>query len=237
MVPWADSIARVEQWLLPPACLTCHAPVRGGDALVCGICRARWRPLPHPWCDRCGELAPLRVACRLCADWPPDFGPVRSAVRLDHAARPVVHQFKYQGWRRLAELFALRMLPLIEPFGDVDLVPVPLARGRRRIRGYNQAEELAGALHRLTGLPLASRRLQRTRETATQTRLTPESRRANLADAFTAEPASRPALLVDDVFTTGATLLSAAGVLLDGGAAQVGAVTFARAVGLELAHH
>jgi ComF family protein len=176
----------------------------------------------------------LRIACRVCADWPPDFGPVRSAVRLDAAARPVVHQFKYQGWRRLAELLAMRMLPLVEPFGDVDLVPVPLAPGRRRVRGYNQAEELASALRRLTGLPLAPHRLHRLRETLTQTRLTPESRRANLADAFAAQAGSRPALLVDDVFTTGATLLSAAGVLLDGGAAQVGAVTFARAVGLEL---
>ncbi len=141
----------------------------------------------------------------------------------------MVHRFKYQGWWRLAESFARRMAPLLREFGDADLVPVPLAAGRRRARGYNQAECLADALGALTGHPVRPGRLSRVRETGTQTRLAPEARRANLAGAFAGRDAPRAAILVDDVFTTGATLTSAAMVLLDAGAAWVGGVTFARA--------
>ena len=71
--------------------------------------------------------------------------------------------------------------------------------------------------------------MDRHRETGTQTRLAAAERRANLAGAFVATEVERPVILVDDVFTTGATLLSAASALLDSGASRVEAVTFARA--------
>ncbi|MGH7593053.1 MAG: ComF family protein [Gemmatimonadales bacterium] len=229
MGAWADLAARLEHWLLPPECSVCCAPQDRRDLLVCDVCRSRWRAIDAPNCATCGEPSPLGLQCRVCAEWPPDFGPVRSAVRLDPAVRRLVHRFKYQGWRRLAESFAIRMAPLLGPFGDADLVPVPLAGRRRRERGYNQAEELAVALGAITGLPVRPRRLQRIRDTPSQTRLTPESRRANLADAFAAARSDRSAILVDDVFTTGATLCSAGSELLESGAARVAAVTFARA--------
>jgi ComF family protein len=143
--------------------------------------------------------------------------------------RRLVHRFKYQGWWRLAESFASRMAPLFRDVGDADLVPIPLAPQRRRTRGYNQAEQLALALGGITSLAVRPDRLQRRRETRTQTRLTPESRRANLAGAFGGTDCHRAVILVDDVFTTGATLCSAAAELLDRGAEQVRAVTFARA--------
>jgi ComF family protein len=149
---------------------------------------------------------------------------------LDPSVRDLMHHFKYHGWRRLAERFAVAMLPLmanVDP--DAELVAVPLAAGRWRQRGYNQAAELAAALGRHTGRTVALGRIGRQRETATQTRLATAQRRANLAGAFAAESAERPAVLVDDVFTTGATLLSAASALLDAGALRVEAVTFARA--------
>jgi ComF family protein len=230
MVAWADAGRNVERWILPAECSVCWRPVPDRrEALVCDVCRARWRSIDPPICVTCGEPAPLALECRVCAEWPPDFGPVRSAVRLDAGVRRLVHRFKYQGWWRLAESFAVRMAALVEAGTDADLVPVPLARRRRRERGYNQAERLAVAVSALTGLPVRPERLQRLRDTPTQTRLTPENRRANLAEAFAAVSNGRPAILVDDVFTTGATLCSAASELLDRGAAWVAAVTFARA--------
>ncbi len=181
-------------------------------------------------CRRCGQPVELQLACRICVDWPPDIGPVRSAVMLDPAVRHFVHQFKYQGWKRLADRFAERMTDLLSAMRpDAVLVPVPLARRRLRQRGYNQAGELALALGRLSGREVDPGRLDRTRETGTQTRLASAERRANLAGAFAADAAERPVILVDDVFTTGATLVSAASALLDAGASQVEAVTFARA--------
>ena len=149
---------------------------------------------------------------------------------LDPSVRHLLHQFKYHGWRRLADRFAEAMVPLLSGgLSGAELVPIPLARGRLRQRGYNQAAELAQALARLTGARVAEDRVGRHRETATQTRLATAERRANLAGAFAATERDRPAVLIDDVFTTGATLLSAASALLDAGASRVGAVTFARA--------
>ena len=230
MAAWAEAARRVEHWLLAVECLVCRAPVADPDELlVCAVCRARWRPIPPPFCSVCGEPAPLGLQCRVCPEWPPEFGPVRSAVRLDPAVRHLIHRFKYEGWWRLAESFALRLAPLVRELGDADLVPIPLNRRRHAIRGYNQAERLAVAVGTITGLPVQSARLHRVRDTPSQTRLTPEQRRANLAAVFTAEDCHRPVILVDDVFTTGATLCSAASVLLEHGAERVGGVTFARA--------
>jgi ComF family protein len=230
MGDWADVARRVERWLLPAECTVCRSPFSArDDSLVCDVCRSRWRAIPSPFCAVCGEPTPLRLECRVCAEWPPDFGPVRSAVRLDPLVRRLVHRFKYQGWWRLAESFAVRMVPLVRDASGADLVPIPLAPQRQAARGYNQADQLAIALGAITGLPVRGDRLQRRRDTPTQTRLTPESRRSNLADAFAATDSRRPVILVDDVFTTGATLCSAASELLDRGAEQVGGITFARA--------
>jgi len=131
------------------------------------------------------------------------------------------------------------------------LVPVPLGRARLRNRGYNQSERLARALGRRWGRPVVDL-LLRTRDTAAQTALTPEARLANVAGAFAMRNAKcgmrigrtgecsafrvpssaleRPLVLVDDVFTTGATLAEAARALERAGAGTVSAVTFGRAV-------
>jgi ComF family protein len=110
------------------------------------------------------------------------------------------------------------------------LLPVPLGARRARARGYNQSERIADALGRMTGAPVRTDILRRVRETRSQTALTPEARQANLDRAFACQTAGRvSAVLVDDVFTTGATLVSAAGALTAAGAASVDAVTFARA--------
>jgi len=241
MWPFADpplsSVHRlltgVEHWLLPPACLLCHEPVpqREGDALICSLCRVRWRPVPHPLCERCGQPSLGDVECRLCHGWPAGLDRVRSAVWLDGSARQAVHQLKYEGWSRAAEVMARAMLQLEPLTPGVFLIPVPLGTRRLRQRGYNQSERIAAALGDHLGLAVRTDLLRRARETPTQTALTPEARHANVAGAFHADSVAGLALvLVDDVFTTGATLASAGAALSTAGAARVEAVTFARAV-------
>jgi ComF family protein len=229
----ATILADVERWLLPPACLLCTEPIpqREGDALICDLCRVRWRPVPHPVCARCGQPTLKALECRLCAGWPEGLSRVRSAVWLDGSARDAVHRLKYDGWTRAAEAMAQAMRRLEPLTARVSLIPVPLGRRRLRERGYNQSEQIAAALGACLAVPVHTDLLERRRETPTQTALTPEARHANVAGAFHAGAvAGLELVLVDDVFTTGATLAAAGAALAKAGAVRVEAVTFARAV-------
>lgn len=224
----------IEQLLLPAECLLCHALLSSRDAgrIVCPLCRQRWRAVRPPWCERCGQPEPHFGPCRLCADWPAALSWVRSAVWLDEGARPAVHGLKYGRLPRIADDLAAAMLPLRPTTdGPSVLIPIPLAPKRLRERGYNQSEMLARALARQWRIPVALDVLVRARETPTQTTLTPATRLANVAGAFSAKhPGSRRVgVLVDDVFTTGATLAEAARALEQAGATRVMGVTFARA--------
>jgi ComF family protein len=230
---WWASLTDLERWLLPAACLLCDAPIaeREADALVCALCRSRWRAVPGPQCTRCGQPCFEGLACRICAGWPAGLRRVRSAVWLDESARRAVHRLKYDGWWRAAESMAEAMRGLEPLTGRVSLIPVPLGQRRVRERGYNQSERIADALGRLTGLPMRTDIVRRVRETRSQTALTPEARQANLDGAFACQGAGgESVVLVDDVFTTGATLVSAAAALAAAGAASVDGVTFARAM-------
>jgi competence protein ComFC len=243
----------LQQLLLPAECLLCHALLAERDAgrIVCPVCRHRWRPVRPPWCERCGQPEPHFGPCRLCAEWPAALALVRSAVWLADGAREAVHALKYGGLPRIAEDLADAMVGLFPAPGSPSqlpplLVPIPLAPKRLRERGYNQSEALARALSRRCSIPMADV-LVRSRETATQTALTPATRLANVAGAFatTNDECRTPNnefrnstfdigystfVLVDDVFTTGATLAEAARALEQAGARTIHGITFGRAV-------
>ena len=234
-----SSLAAVEQLLLPAECLLCHALLVGGDIqrLVCAVCRQRWRPVRPPWCERCAQPEPHFGPCRLCSDWPAALRSVRSAVWLSDGARAAVHALKYGRLPRIAADMAVAMNRVAE-VADVSsvLVPIPLAPKRLRQRGYNQSEALARALGRQWKVPVLTDLLARTRETPTQTALTPETRLANVAGAFAMSNDQRSMInehstlvIADDVFTTGATLAEAARALEQAGAARILGLTFARA--------
>jgi ComF family protein len=230
MPAFAERWRAVEQWLLPGECLLCRERVGREDPLICAVCRVRFLPVPTPQCPRCGQPTDAGRACLVCPEWPAAFGPVASAVWLDHRARRAVHLLKYDGWHRVAAALAGPMAALAPLTGRPVLVPIPLGATRLRTRGYNQSAKIAQAVAVRLGLVVDEGLLSRVRETASQTTLTPDQREANLRRAFRARtPVPERIVLVDDVFTTGATLVSAALALLDAGAAEVRAVTFARA--------
>ncbi|HWZ28252.1 MAG TPA: double zinc ribbon domain-containing protein [Gemmatimonadales bacterium] len=234
------------QLFLPAECLLCHTllPFLRSDDVVCAGCRHRWRAVRPPWCERCGQPEPHFGPCRLCREWVPELERVRSAVWLDAPARRPVHALKYGGMPRIArDLAAVMVRHLPAPPPGAALIPVPLAPGRMARRGFNQSEVLARALGTAWRLPVLRDVLARVRETATQTTLTPAARLANVAEAFrtrSGEVGARNGsafrvptstlVLVDDVFTTGATIAAAAQALAKGGATHIAAVTFGRAV-------
>jgi ComF family protein len=225
-----DSIRRTEAWLLPPECLQCRAPITEQVELpVCQLCRNRWRSPSEPICRRCGSQELSGVSCRVCRQWPQDLVTIQSAVMLDVNVRGLIHNFKYNGWSRLADSMAEPMARIISRRIKARLVPIPTTRRRLRLRGYNQAGLLAAAISRRLHINVESEALSRVREDASQTKFGAQDRLANLAGAFRASRVSGHLILVDDVFTTGATLVSAATALLAAGATTVSAVTFARA--------
>ena len=232
-----------------PVCLGCGGPVPTASAerLVCGVCWSRIRALPIPRCERCWAPKPLpppgvpvRESCSTCDLLPPSLRAVRSACVLEGPARELVHALKYGGWTAAAEPLGARMAALsfpLETSGEVRLVvPVPVSSVRHRERGYNQAELLARAVARRRGWIDASGVLERARSVSSQTTLHPTERRANVAGAFRVSAARQRelhrehVLLVDDVWTTGATALACADALIQGGARAVSVVTFARAL-------
>src|SRR3954471_4431533 len=98
------TLAGIERWLLPAACLLCDEALSGSDhdALICDLCRIRWKPIPDPTCERCGQPRLKDLECRLCAGWPLGLSRARSAVWLEGSAREVVHRLKYDAWPRSA---------------------------------------------------------------------------------------------------------------------------------------
>lgn len=228
---------------LPPTCIACTA-VTGEAGGLCGTCWGRLTFITRPYCERTGSPfafdpgEPL-VSPEAVAD-PPAFDRARAAVLFDAVARDLVHGLKYADRLDLAapmgRLMAQAGRELLADAGM--LVPVPLHPLRLWRRRFNQAALLARRVSRASGVPVRADLLRRRRATTTQTHLDRAERRANVAGAFHVPAAAAPSLagtrvvLVDDVYTTGATLDACARALRQAGAARVDALTFARVVEL-----
>jgi ComF family protein len=206
--------------LLPRRCVVCGAP----RALLCDGCRASLPALTPPLCARCGAPTVWPVArCRECAGRRLAFACARSATEYDASVRRVVRSWKERGLRSLGAAAALVIVERL-PAPEADVVTfVPPDRGRRLERGYHPAEQLARAVASAWGLPCES--LLTRAGSARQRGLSRAERRRNVANAFSGDAGGRRVVLVDDVYTTGATAHAAAHALR----ATVEVVTFARA--------
>ena len=225
--------------LLPRACPPCGRPLPvGARSRLCALCATAIADPARPGCACCGaSVASPVAACDRCRVHPPAFasaralGPYVGGDPGNVLARTVQH-LKYRGARELAAPLA-ELLSAHYPFGgEVIVVPVPLHLSRLRARGYNQALLLARGLARRRGLPLAPRLLERTRATSEHAALGAAARRANVRGAFRVRPgctlARETVVLIDDVFTTGATASACAEALRAAGARTVHVYTVGR---------
>jgi ComF family protein len=226
---------------LPPRCLACGAVV-AAEAPLCPACWPKLTFLAPPFCACCGlpfahDLG-AGALCGGCAARAPAFQRARAVFRYDDASRGLILAFKHGDRLDAVPAFARWLAGAgAALLAEADLVvPVPLHRRRLFQRRYNQAALLAQALARRGATPVATQLLLRRRNTPSQGHLRASQRRRNVAGAFAVAPggAARLAglrvLLVDDVFTTGATLEAAARPLLAAGARQVDCLTLARVV-------
>jgi ComF family protein len=239
------ALAALRDLVFVPVCLSCRnvLPRSADPPLICSLCWSRCLAPSPPLCARCGSTVPRGAPrgrdCRHCRDLPAALRVLRSAYLHEGPPREMVHALKFGGWQALADPMGRRMAGVALPDdvrAEVSLVvPVPLAPARRRERGYNQAELLALALCRETGWRCDPATLVRRRSTARQSGLQSRERRTNVATAFSVPPAAcgglsgEHVLLVDDVWTTGATALACLAALVEGGARVVSVLTFARA--------
>ncbi len=244
--------------LYPPSCLICGIAVKPDDPLCADCAEAAPRleapfcpvcswPYPSPVNSGASLAAlsslSLAMTCGNCRDRAFAFDCAVSTRRHDGPVRELIVRFKYQSERHLRRALAgwlaeALLDPRIADRPADALVPVPLHPRRRRERGYNQAEECCRLLGRRAGLPVWPV-LHRARYTGTQTLLSREERAKNLSGAFALaggwttrrwrrQMEGADLLLVDDVFTSGATVDACARVLLAGGAASVRVLTVAR---------
>lgn len=173
--------------------------------------------------------------CGYCRLNPPMFDQVLSIGEFEGPLREAIHMFKYRPCISLGPHLGAWMASRLRIASDMDYVmPVPLHRSRLRFRGFNQSLLLAYHISESSGINLSYDNLVRIRATRPQVELSGEERIKNIKGAFglrrPADAADKRILLIDDVFTTGATLNECATVLKAAGAAYVSALTLARTV-------
>lgn len=225
-----DTLAALLDLVLPRRCVACGAP----GAELCEPCFGGLRLLQGHVCGRCGAPRPRagEESCRECRTRQLAFASARAAAGYDEALRALVGAWKERGLRAALPLCSALVLDVV-PRPAVDAVTwVPPDHDRALRRGHHPPAELAGVLGDLWGLPVLPLLVRRP-GTRRQRGLARSDRQANVREAFRALPRTQapPAVaLVDDVYTTGATVSAAAAALRAAGSTRVEVVTLARAV-------
>ena len=237
---WMAAVAGgVVRTILPPSCLACGRPISSEGAL-CADCWGGLRLIERPFCDRLAipfayDLGAGALSAEAIAD-PPPFERLRAVALYDGVARQLVHGLKYRDHLELVRWMAAWMARSGgEVISDADvIVPVPLHWQRLWWRRFNQSAALADAIARHSGKPAILDIVRRVRPTRNQVGLGEKARAENVRGAFRVESdrrseiAGRRVLVVDDVYTTGATIKAVTRVLRRAGAVAVDALVFAR---------
>ena len=231
-------LQNVLDFFCPRPCLSCQEIIPADfPGLLCPRCLEGLPLLSRPLCPRCG--APFRSPmvgdhlCQTCLRQPPPFDRARAAAFYDGFILEAIHRLKYQRQVLYAKFLgqvAAQTPDISAILADAHLVlPVPLHPQRLRWRGFNQALLLA---NNLGDVPVAPDILIRLRPTRPQVGLSSEERLANVKNAFAVtdpgQVVGKNLVLVDDVYTTGATIRECARVLRRAGAARLEVITVAR---------
>lgn len=226
----------LTDFALPSRCPACGVIIEGDD----GFCLECWQQLDplDQGCPLCGDPSISSVdsetLCGACLSNPPPFESMRAAVRYGDVARTVALRLKYGGRIGLARIIARAIARHMEGLDNALLVPVPLHRSRIWKRGYNQAGLIARSLVNDTTDRLNLELLVRSRATPYLRGMGARERAKNVRGAFSLAPEHRSEvlgrriILVDDVYTSGATVRACALVLKRFGAAEVHVRCWAR---------
>lgn len=244
--------------VFPSDCRICKGPLLRSTLLpICDRCRTSVAPQTLTLCHICGQALDIDMEsarfasqfagllCDGCRNDPPPFEQAGAYAVYQNELRGMIHLLKYERMRSVARLLGPMLASVIlsienKAARDLVVIPVPLFPGKLRQRGFNQSELLSqSALDQLNRLRprwrlrLQTQFLQRIRDTGSQFDLSANGRQLNLAGAFAVEPESLRSgcevLLIDDIFTTGATVRECSRVLRKAGASKVWVATLSRA--------
>lgn len=246
---WAQTIQRAAHdalfLLYPPQCPLCETRLHSlQSSLVCPKCLEELERQESPWCVRCGESflptdaqalgrEQTKDLCDRCGTQRVPFERARAYGPYEGRLARLIQLYKYGGERALARVLASLLYELLQAerlTQEIDGITfVPMSRKRQRERGFNQAELLARRLGQLTRKPVFSA-LHKVQETKPQEALSRAERLQNLKGAFASHGQARyeSVLLVDDVYTTGATAWECAQALKEAGYKRVYVLTVAR---------
>jgi ComF family protein len=234
LLRWGDAVIR---YALPPRCPGCGA-VTPDDHSFCLTCWSALDFLEGSACACCGEPFELDpgpgALCGACHAEPPPIAGMRAAVAYGPIARKLALRLKYARRPGIARTMARHMRRHVPDDPAVLIAPVPLHRWRIWRRGYNQAALMARAIGRATGAEVVLDLIERHRATPSLRGLGPSQRARTVRGAFTAKPGvalkGRRIVLIDDVYTTGATVNACARALRRAGAESVSVLCWARVV-------
>jgi ComF family protein len=219
--------------LLPPVCLLCGAPCGGksGNGALCIGCLTDLPKLHYSCCPTCLAATAEDNFCGNCLKKPPDFVKAHALYRYAFPLDCLIRALKYHAQLALADIWGRQLAHLTADIPFDCVLPLPLHASRAKERGYNQALEIASALAKARHLKLDKHGLVKERSTPPQTGLTLKARLKSPKGAFSCSGdfSGQTVLLVDDVFTTGATVREAARVLKRHGAAAVHVAVVAHA--------
>lgn len=222
----------------PPCCVLCKGRILDEIRVICDDCGSGLLSIDAPYCERCARPLDTPLAsCPACTGRTFHFDGVLSGFEFNRPFQDLIHQLKYRNrpgiGRFLGSLLAKRVEREPGMAHITAVVPVPLHPLRERERGYNQSGHIAHGISDVTGIPVLENVIARKRNTPTQTSLSPDARMANVDGVFEVcgVEAVRGASvsLVDDIFTTGATVNSCARALLQAGTSRIFVLTAARA--------
>jgi len=211
----------ISSLFFPAVCIVCNQRLAAAESLVCGNCWRKLKPLS-------GDIVEEKQI-------PENLDSILPVFEFDDTIQTIIHGLKYRGYKslgvQLGKLIAGQLPQDFFQDGTI-LIPVPLHPIKKRERGYNQAEYIARGIAEISGTTVRTDLMKRVKNTVTQTHLDARERQANMQNAFAVSNegglnGTDSVILVDDVFTTGATMNAAASVLKSHGVGSVSGLTVA----------
>ena len=227
---------RIFNLIFPKTCLHCGNNLATNENLICENCVKKLVFRTGEFCPKCSSVLKSNK-CEMCEEINYTFDNAFSAFKYSKVVKSLVHSIKYKEYKKVGKFLAIYMTEYWKKYVKIDdvdyVIPVPLHKVKKRMRGYNQAKIIGENFAKLMNFKFDSSLIKRINFTKTQTKLTKLQREKNIKNAFEVSDAkkiqNKKFLIIDDVFTTGSTVNEISDILRNFKADKIYVLTAARA--------